>query len=105
MTRSEAQAAIEADLRAGAVDNYLAGDDALELLGDIMKIFKSKGEPGEWLQEQLRRIDTAVGSYLEKACDKIVADNLQFVLEANAPSQRRALLPNHLAFNGTGVAA
>lgn len=90
MTRTEAQSEIEHNLAAGAVGEYLDGDTALEMLGDILKIFRLKGEPGESLQEQLRRIDTAVGAYLEKACDKIVEDNIDFVLEANAEEREEA---------------
>lgn len=105
MNRSAAQSTIRSNLSAGAVGEYLDGDTALEMLGDIFKLYRSVAERGESLQEHLRRIDTAVGVYLEAVCDRIVAENVDFLLEAHAPDPRVALRPNLLAFDGVARAA
>ena len=81
MDRYQAAEEIEANLRAGAVGEYLGGDDALEVLGEIFRLHGMRAEPGEGLAEHLRRVDTAVGTYIASKFEKIVADNVEAVME------------------------
>lgn len=90
MDHHQAVDAIEQDLRAGAVDTYLSGDDALEILGDLFLLHFQRAEPGEGLAEHLRRNAAAVGNYLDTKFGKIVADNVAFVMEEAAKAKQHA---------------
>lgn len=90
MDHHQAADAITANLKAGAIDEYLAGDDALEILGDLIRLHCQGALRGESLQDQLRRVDTDVGAKLDKVCDRIISDNVAFVMEAAAVEAKHA---------------
>lgn len=90
MDHYQAADEITANLKAGAVGEYLDGDSALEILCDLFQLHCAGALPGESLQDQLKRIDTAVGAEIDKAIDKIISDNVAFVMEAAAADKRDA---------------
>lgn len=90
MDRYQAEEEIESNLRAGAVAEYVDGDTALEMLGDLVKLHCMKALPGESLQDHLRRIDTAVGVQMEKIRDQIISENTEFVMQAAGEAHQHA---------------
>ncbi len=81
---------ILADLTAGAVDNYFAGDDALEALGDLLKIHRQRPMTGESNSDYMARIDSEMDAYLYKLSERIVEDNIDEVMERQSRERTEA---------------
>lgn len=102
MDRYQAEEKIESDLRAGAVGEYVDGDTALEVLGDLVELFSARAKAGVPLVEHLRQVNLAISGRLAQFCDKVVADNVEFVISADAEDRRhtrsnyRALVADRL---------
>jgi hypothetical protein len=97
MNRYQAEQEIESNLRAGALEEYLDGDTALQYLGDLMKLFTARAPRGVPMMEHLRMVNMAVAGRLSQIADKITSDNVDFVMcaeneyAAHARSEYRAL--------------
>jgi hypothetical protein len=88
MDRYQAEEKIESNLRAGAVGEYVDGDTALEVLGDLVELFSARAKAGVPLVEHLRQVNLAISGRLAQFCDKVVADNIDFVVRAAAEDRR-----------------
>jgi hypothetical protein len=90
MDRYQAEDQIEHDLRAGAIEEYVDGDTALEVLGELVKLFNSRAKPGVPLFEHLRQVNIAIAGKLSQFTEQVIADNVEFVITAAAEDRRHA---------------
>lgn len=90
MNREQAEDQIEYNLRAGAVEEYVDGDTALEVLGELVKLFNSRAKPGVPVMEHLRQVNLAVAGKLSQFTEQVIADNVDFVIKAAAEDRRHA---------------
>lgn len=80
--RAEEQ--IRDDFKAGAISEYLAGDDALEYLGEIIRIQQQPRRAGESPCKWYDRISYEIDAYVQKIVDTAVENNVHRVAEENA---------------------
>lgn len=90
MDRYQAEKQIEYNLRAGAIEEYVDGDTALEVLGELVKLFNARAKPGIPLVEHLRQVNLAIAGELAKFTEQVIADNIDFVITAAAEDRRHA---------------
>lgn len=90
MDRYQAEDQIEYNLRAGAIGEYVDGDTALEVLGELVKLFNSRAKPGVPLIEHLRQVNIAIAGKLSQFTEQVIADNVEFVITAAAEDRRHA---------------
>lgn len=90
MDRHQAEDQIEFNLRAGAIEEYVDGDTALDVLGELVKLFNSRAKPGVPMMEHLRQVNLAIAGRLSKFTDQVIADNVDFVISAAAEDRRHA---------------
>lgn len=90
MDRYQAEEVIERNLRVGAVEEYVDGDTALEMLGEIVKLFNTPAKVGVPLVEHLRQVNLKISGRLSEFCDQIVSDNVDYVIKADAEDRRNA---------------
>ncbi|MDT6962946.1 hypothetical protein QTN24_15720 [Cupriavidus sp. SZY C1] len=90
MDRYQAEDEIEYNLRAGAIEEYVDGDTALAVLGNLVKLFHARAKPGIPLVEHLRQVNLAIAGELAKFTEQVIADNVDFVITAAAEDRRNA---------------
>lgn len=90
MNRDQAESQIEHNLRQGAIEEYVDGDTALEVLGKLVKLFNARAKPGVPLVEHLRQANIAIAGTLAEFTEQVIADNVDFVLTAAAEDRRHA---------------
>lgn len=71
-----AESEILANLRAGAIREYLDGDSALEILGEIVRMHQRAD-----LTSTAAQVDAEIGIYIQTVLDKLVDDNVHSVAE------------------------
>ena len=90
MDRYQAEDQIERNLRAGAIEEYVDGDTALEVLGELTALFNSRAKPGVPVMEHLRQVNIAISGRLAKFNEQVIADNVDFVVKDAAENRRHA---------------
>lgn len=90
MDRYQAEDQIEHNLRVGAIEEYVDGDTALEVLGELVKLFNARAKPGIPVMEHLRQVNVAIAGRLAEFCEQVIADNTDFVISAAAEDRRHA---------------
>lgn len=90
MDRIQAEDQIEYNLRAGAIAEYVDGDTALEVLGELVKLFNSRAKPGVPVMEHLRQVNLAISGKLAQFSEQVISDNVEFVITAAAEDRRHA---------------
>lgn len=90
MDHFQAEDLIDADVSTGAISEYVDGDTALEILGDLFALHNTPKPAGVDLFEHLRNVNLAISKRLVHAQDQIVSDNVDFVMQAAAEDKRHA---------------
>ena len=90
MDRYQAEEEIERNLRVGAIEEYVDGDTALDVLGEVIKLFNAPAKVGVPLVEHLRQVNLAISGRLSQFCDEVISDNVGFVMDAAAEDRRNA---------------
>ena len=88
MDKYDAEERIDSDLRAGAISEYVDGETALEVLGDLLVLFNKPAALDVNLIEHLRAVNLAISGRLSAFCDKIIADNIEHVIAADDEERR-----------------
>ena len=88
MDKFDAEERIDSDLRAGAISEYVDGETALEVLGDLLVLFNKPAPLNVNLIDHLRAVNLEISGRLSAFQDKIVADNIAHVIAADDEEQR-----------------
>src|SRR5689334_22014737 len=90
MDRYQAEDLIERNMLVGAIEEYVDGDTALEVLGELVALFNSRAKPGVPVMEHLRQVNIAIAAKLAKFTEQVIADHVDFVVTAAAENRRHA---------------
>jgi hypothetical protein len=80
---SVADEIIREDMKAGAISDYIDGDNAQEYLGEIIRINSQRREIGESVQEWIARIGTDLDSFIQQIVNTAVESNVTRVAQEN----------------------
>ena len=72
---------IRENMRAGAVDDYIDGDTALEYLGELIRIQQQRRKPSEVPSAWYERISAEIDAKIQQIIDKTVEENAEHIAQ------------------------
>lgn len=79
----QAKEQILADMKAGAISDYIDGDSAQEFLGTLIMLHQNPRREGEGFQDWMDRVAGNLDLFIQNLIDKTVENNIERVAQEN----------------------